>query len=191
MKQEDKKVIIFSAPSGAGKTSIVRYLLGTDLPLAFSISATTRKARGEEQHGKDYYFLSQDEFQDKITNHDFIEYEEVYPGCFYGSLKEELERIWAGGHKVLFDIDVQGGINLKEQLGDRALAIFVAAPSMDDLEKRLRGRKTDSDEVIAMRLKKAASEIELARHFDITILNDELERACKEAYTKISEFIER
>lgn len=140
------RVIIFSAPSGSGKSTIVNYLLSLDLGLEFSISATCRAPRGEEQHGKEYYFFSTDEFRQRIGKDDFLEWEEVYPGCYYGTLKSELERIWKAGHAVVFDVDVVGGMNIKKIFGDQALSIFVKAPSVEVLRQRLVGRGTDSME---------------------------------------------
>jgi guanylate kinase len=148
-----KKVIIFSAPSGAGKSTIVNHLLKKDLGLEFSISATCRAPRGQEVHGKEYYFFTQEEFKDRIATGEFLEHEEVYPGCFYGTLKSEVERIWAAGHTVLFDVDVLGGINLKKQLGNEAMSIFIQPPSVAVLRERLIGRATDSIEKIEERVK--------------------------------------
>ena len=142
------KVIIFSAPSGSGKSTIVNYLLSRGLGLEFSISATCRSPRGEERHGKEYYFFSTDEFRQKIDKDDFLEWEQVYPGCYYGTLKSELERIWAKGHTVVFDVDVVGGVNIKKIFGERALSIFVQAPSVEVLRQRLESRGTDSAEKI-------------------------------------------
>lgn len=183
------KLIIFSAPSGAGKTTIVRRLLA-DLPvLQFSVSATTRAARGEEQHGKDYYFLSKDDFLHKIANHEFVEFEEVYEGTFYGTLRAEIERIWAEGKQVIFDVDVVGGLHLKKKFGERALAVFVQPPSVEILAQRLTSRGTDSQESLQKRIAKAEQELAYAHQFDVVILNDDLEKACKEAFEKVSAFI--
>lgn len=184
-----KKVIIFSAPSGAGKSTIVNYLLQKNLGLEFSISATCRAPRGQEVHGKEYYFFSQEEFKDRIAAGDFLEYEEVYPGCFYGTLKSEVERIWAAGHTVLFDVDVLGGINLKKQLGDEAMAIFIQPPSVATLRERLIGRATDSIEKIEERVAKAEYELTFAERFDQVVVNDQLEKAFQETEQIVREFL--
>lgn len=179
MGEVSGKLIIFSAPSGAGKTTIVQHLLKTFPQLEFSVSATSRAARGEEQNGVDYYFLSPDEFRERISKNEFVEWEEVYAGQFYGTLRSEVERIWRKGHHVIFDVDVKGGLNLKKQFGDKALSIFVMPPSVEALEQRLRSRGTESDEKIRMRMSKAKHELEFATQFDKLILNDKLERALK------------
>lgn len=189
-KLSAQKIIIFSAPSGAGKSSIVHHLLKEGLPLAFSISATTRKPRGKEKHGEDYYFLEEADFRKKIEEDAFIEYEEVYPGRFYGSLKTELVRIWNNNQIVLFDIDVHGGMRLKKLFGDQALSIFVKPPSVEELERRLKGRATDTEEAIKERVTKANIELGFANHFDLIILNENLETACEEAFQVVSKFIE-
>ena len=185
-----RRSVIFSAPSGAGKTTIVRHLLGLpELNLAFSVSATTRALRGSEVHGHDYYFLSQSEFHTHIENGDLVEWEEVYPGKFYGTLKSELERLWEQGKTVVFDVDVVGGSNLKNVLGEDALAIFIQPPSLDVLRSRLEGRGTESPERIDERMAKASWEMEQKGHFDRILINDDLLRACEtaadwiEAYT--------
>ncbi|MBI9066071.1 MAG: guanylate kinase [Salinivirgaceae bacterium] len=183
------KLIIFSAPSGSGKTTIVRHLLDTGFNLEFSISACNRAPRGQEVHGKDYYFLTTEDFQQKIKNNEFVEWEEVYEGRFYGTLKSEVERIWKKGNHVLFDVDVVGGVNLKKQFADKALAVFVMPPSIDILEQRLNGRATDSKEEIAKRVAKAEEEIAYARHFDHTLLNDNLEAAKNEAEELLTAFL--
>ncbi|WP_343749007.1 guanylate kinase [Fluviicola sp.] len=183
------KCIIFSAPSGAGKTTIVQHLLGKMPELAFSISACSRDPRGEEEHGKHYYFLGIEGFKQKIADEAFIEWEEVYTNNFYGTLKSELERIWADGKTVVFDVDVVGGLNLKRIIGKNALAIFVQPPSFEALEQRLRSRSTETEEKIAMRLAKAQIELDRAPDFDYILLNDELLRACKEAETLVRNFI--
>jgi guanylate kinase len=185
------KLIIFSAPSGSGKTTIVRYLLEQIPELAFSISATSREPRGKEVHRKDYYFLSDDEFNARVENNEFLEWEEVYNGTKYGTLKMEVERLWEAGKHVVFDIDVVGGLNLKKQFSDRALAIYVQAPNIAELEKRLRKRGTETDEKIDMRLRKAEEEAKRAPEFDLVIVNDDLERAKQEALKAISEFIDK
>ncbi len=184
-----KKVIIFSAPSGAGKSTIVNHLLKKDLGLEFSISATCRAPRGQEIHGREYYFFTQEEFKDRIASGEFLEYEEVYPGCFYGTLKSEVERIWAAGHTVLFDVDVLGGLNLKKQLGEEAMAIFIQPPSVDALRERLIGRATDSMEKIEERVAKAEYELTFAERFDQVVVNDRLEEAFQEAEQIVREFL--
>ncbi len=183
------KCVIFSAPSGAGKTTIVQYLLGKIPELAFSISACSRDPRGEEENGKHYYFLGIEGFRQKIESGELVEWEEVYTDNFYGTLSSELERIWSDGKTVIFDVDVVGGLNLKKIMGDNALAIFVQPPSFEDLERRLRFRSTETEEKIAMRLEKAHIELDRAPEFDYILLNDELERACKEAEEVIRKFI--
>lgn len=183
------KVIIFSAPSGSGKSTIVNYLLSLDLGLEFSISATCRSPRGEEQHGKEYYFFSTDEFRQRIGKDDFLEWEEVYPGCYYGTLKSELERIWKAGHAVVFDVDVVGGVNIKKIFGDQALSIFVKAPSVEVLRQRLVGRGTDSMEKIEQRVAKAEYEMTFADKFDVVIVNDNLETALAEAEKAVRDFL--
>ncbi|CEN49251.1 guanylate kinase [Capnocytophaga canis] len=186
------KLIIFSAPSGSGKSTIVRHLLGKEsLNLAFSISATSRAPRGEEQHGKEYYFLSVEEFRKRIENNDFLEWEEVYAGNFYGTLKSEVERLWGLGKTVVFDIDVVGGLRIKEQFPEQSLAIFVKPPSIKELEKRLRARQTETEEKIKMRLGKAAIELEAAPKFDVIIENDILEKALQDAENVIVNFINK
>ncbi len=183
------KLLIFSAPSGAGKSTIVQHLLGKGFDLEFSISATSRAPRGAEQHGREYYFLSPDEFRQRIANNEFIEYEEVYQDCFYGTLKSEVERISALGKNTIFDVDVVGGVNIKTMYGPRALSIFVQPPSVEELEKRLIGRGTDSPEKIAQRLAKASLELTYAPKFDVVLVNDNLETCKMEAEKIISEFL--
>ena len=185
------KLIIFSAPSGAGKTTIVSHLLKRDLNMGFSISATSRAPRGTEVDGKDYYFLSVDEFKNKIAKDDFLEWEEVYPGCFYGTLKSEVERICKNGQNILFDVDVVGGSHIKAIYGDKALAVFVQPPSVIELEKRLIARSTDTKEVIARRVAKAAKELEFSSLFDVILINDNLEIALQEAEEKVVEFLNK
>lgn len=185
------KLIVFSAPSGSGKTTIVRHLLKQQaLDLDFSISATSRESRGTEIHGKDYYFISAEEFQKHIENDDFIEWEEVYTNNYYGTLKNEVERIWKLGKHVIFDIDVIGGLNIKHKFPKQTLAIFVQPPSIDEMERRLRGRNTDSEEKIKERVAKAAKEMKYAKDFDVILVNDNLETAKKEAYKLVKKFIE-
>lgn len=190
-KELEGKLIIFSAPSGSGKTTIVRHLLNK-FPdkIAFSISASTREPRGNEVDGKDYYFISQEEFLHRIAQEQFIEFEEVYSGTFYGTLKSELERIWAQGKQVIFDIDVIGGLRLKRKFGDRALAIFVHPPSLEILESRLRGRGTDSEEKIRERVEKAKNELDYAPKFDVVLTNNELTEAFAQAEDLLVKFIE-
>jgi guanylate kinase len=185
------KLIIFSAPSGSGKTTIVRYLLNRGLPLEFSISACTREPRENEKYGRDYYFISVNEFKKKVRNKEFIEWEEVYPGKFYGTLKSELKRIWNAGKNVVFDVDVAGGLNLKKQFVDNALAIFVMPPTIEELEKRLINRGTDSDTVIRIRLKKARKEFTFAKNFDFVLINDDLDKAEKKAFEVVTEFLKK
>ncbi len=183
------KLIIFSAPSGAGKSTLVNYLLTRNLNMEFSISATSRLPRGEEQHGKEYYFLTPDEFRTKVKNNEFLEYEEVYENCFYGTLRSEVDRIISQGKNVVFDIDVVGGLNVKKQYGDQALAVFIAPPSVEELEQRLRGRGTDSPEKIEERINKAEYELSFAPKFDVVIVNDDLEKAKSEAETVLRKFL--
>ncbi len=183
------KVIIFSAPSGAGKSTIVNHLLGRGLGLEFSVSATCRLPRGKEVHGKEYYFFSVEEFRERIAAGEFLEYEEVYPGCFYGTLLSEVERIWAKGHTVLFDVDVVGGVNIKEKFGARALSVFVQPPSVEELERRLIGRGTDAPEKIRERVEKAEYEMSFAPRFDTVIVNDDLPAALAEAERKVKAFL--
>jgi guanylate kinase len=186
------KCVIFSAPSGAGKTTIVRQLLQRpDLKLEFSISATSRPLRGNEQDGNDYYFLTSEIFRNKISAGDFVEWEEVYTGTLYGTLKSELQRIWQQQRHVAFDVDVKGGLNLKKLFKENALAIFVKPPSLQELEQRLRNRGTETEEKIAQRLARAEFELSLAPQFDVQLINDVLERAVEEAYIKIKEFLNK
>jgi guanylate kinase len=183
------KLIIFSAPSGAGKTTIVKHLLQSGLPLEFSISACSRKPRTGEVNGRDYYFLSEEEFRQKIQNNEFIEWEEVYAGNYYGTLRSEIERIWAKGKHVLFDIDVKGGVNLKKLFPNKTLSIFVEPPSVEELERRLIGRSTDDEETIRKRVDKAVYELGFADQFDVVIVNDILAEAQKKAIKIVSDFI--
>ena len=176
----DNKVIIFSAPSGAGKSTIVGHLLGLYPELEFSISATSRAPRGQERHGVEYYFFSADEFRKMIAEDKFVEYEEVYSGSFYGTLRSEVERIWAKGHAIVFDIDVQGGVNLKRIFGDQALSVFIQAPSVDVLRERLVGRGTDTEEAIKGRLTRARQEYLEADFYDYIIINDDADVAADE-----------
>jgi guanylate kinase len=176
------KAIIFSAPSGSGKTTIVRHLLANNADLGFSISASTRDKRGRtEQHGKDYYFLTPQEFKERIDRNEFIEWEEVYPGNYYGTLKKEIERVWQEGKNVIFDVDVKGGINLKKYFGNRALAVFVKVPSVEVLRQRLASRGTETDEAISARVFKAEFEMSFHHHFDVVLLNQNKEQTLAEA----------
>lgn len=184
------KCVIFSAPSGAGKTTIVKHLLTNDLlNLQFSISACSRPARPGEEDTKDYYFLDVDTFKKRINEGAFIEWEEVYKDNFYGTLKSEIERIWGEGKNVIFDVDVVGGLNLKEHFGDKALAVFVMPPSVEALETRLRSRQTETEEKIQTRMSKAKTELDYANKFDTILLNDELSRALKIAEEKVYNFL--
>lgn len=185
------KLIIFSAPSGAGKSTIVRHLLTQDLNLQFSISATSRLPRGEEKDGVEYFFLTPEEFKKRIAHGDFLEYEEVYPDRFYGTLKSEVDRILAEGKNVVFDIDCIGGLNVKKIYGDRALSIFVMPPSVQELRNRLEKRGTDKPEVIERRLAKAEYEMSFAPQFDAVVNNDDFDRAKQEVYDLIKKFIHR
>jgi guanylate kinase len=183
------KLIIFSAPSGAGKTTIVKHLLRQNLGLEFSISAASREKRPNEVHGRDYYFLSSDEFKSRIKNNEFIEWEEVYENHFYGTLKSEVDRIWNNGNSVIFDVDVIGGLNIKKQYGDKALAVFVMPPSIEELKKRLNARSTESPENLRKRIEKAEAEISFSERFDKVIVNDILDKALIEATNLVSEFL--
>jgi len=183
------KLIIFSAPSGSGKTSIVKEILKTDIPFGFSISATSRPPRVGEKHAKDYYFLTVDEFKKGIANDDFLEWEEVYLNQFYGTLKAEVERIRSEGKNVIFDIDVVGGLNVKKYYKEEALSIFIKAPSIHELEKRLSGRGTEDKESLQKRLDKAEHEMTFAPQFDIVIVNDQLDIAVKECLNQVVDFV--
>lgn len=183
------KLVIISAPSGAGKTTIVKYLLKHGLNLEFSISATTRKIRGNETDGKEYLFLTVEEFRKKIENGDFAEWEEVYKDHYYGTLKSEIERIWRSGKHVLFDVDVRGGINLKKIFGRKAISIFIKPPSVSELEKRLLTRGTDSPEKIKMRVMKAEEEMKSEAGFDYVVINEHLEKAQAEVFNMVRNFI--
>jgi guanylate kinase len=185
------KLVIFSAPSGAGKTTIVHHLLKKFPQLAFSVSATTRERRGEEVHGKDYYFINKEEFLHRIAQKEFVEFEEVYADNFYGTLRSEIERLWAEGKHVIFDIDVEGGLHLKKKFGEQALAVFVQPPSLEVLIDRLRGRATDSAEKLKERIAKAEKELLYADKFDLVLQNNQLETACNEAEKLVSAFLEK
>ncbi len=183
------KLIVFSAPSGSGKTTIVHHLLNEDkLNLDFSISATSREKRGQEVDGKDYYFLSLEEFKKHIDKDDFLEWEEVYSNKFYGTLKSEAERIWSEGKHAIFDIDVVGGLRIKEKFPEKTLAVFVKPPSLEIMEKRLRSRETETEEKIQERLAKAEKELSYAEQFDIILVNDDLDTAKEEAENLVRKF---
>ena len=185
------KLIIFSAPSGSGKSTIINYLLTQNLNLSFSISATSRAPRGTEQNGVEYFFLTPEEFKQRIANDEFLEYEEVYKDRFYGTLKAQVAKQLAAGQNVIFDVDVVGGCNIKKFYGDRALSVFIQPPSLEELRKRLTGRGTDAPEVIESRLAKATFELSYAEKFDVVIVNDNLEKAQEEALKTIRDFIQQ
>lgn len=184
-----EKMIIVSAPSGAGKSTLVNHLIKKGFPLEFSVSATSRRPRGEEKDGKEYYFITAAEFRRRIADDEFAEWEEVYPDHYYGTLRSEIDRIWKAGRCIIFDVDVQGGVNLKKIFGNKALSIFIMPPSVKELEKRLIGRGTDTPEKIKMRVDKAAEEMSLAPLFDVVILNDTLDRAGREIEEAVSQFL--
>ena len=184
------KVIIVSAPSGAGKTSIVRHLLEQVPDLKFSISATTRPKRDYEIDGKDYYFLTPEQFKERLANDEFLEWQEVYADQFYGSLKSEVERIWSNGQAVIFDVDVLGGLNIKKFYGDEALSVFIEPPTMEELENRLKNRGTENDASLKKRLSKAEYELSFARQFDRIVLNDDLKTAQQEMIDLVRDFLE-
>jgi len=184
------RLIIVSAPSGAGKTTIVKGILDTGLNLEFSVSACSRPKRPNEENGKDYYFLTVEEFERKILRNEFIEWEEVYKDHYYGTLKSEVERIWNKGNHVIFDVDVEGGLNIKKIYKDIALAIFIMPPSVEELDKRLRSRSTEKEEDLHTRISKAKHELTYAFSFDKIILNDDLEKAKQETEEVIKEFLE-
>lgn len=191
MKYSNKKIVIITAPSGAGKTSITRYLLKQFPQLAFSISAATRSPRGTEQHGKDYYFMSVEEFKNHIRQNDFMEWEMVYEGKYYGTLKSEMERIWSLHQVPMLDIDVKGAIHIQQQYPHNSLSLFIEPPSVEELKKRLVSRGTESAESLAARVNKASYEIGFKHHFDHVIINDQLEKACQEAASLIGSFLQR
>ena len=187
---EGGKLIIFAAPSGSGKTTIVEYLLKQEeLNLAFSVSATSRPRRGKEKHGENYYFMTTNEFKKHIKNDDFLEWEEVYRDNFYGTLKSEVERLWAEGKNVIFDIDVAGGLRIKRKYPNKTLAVFVKPPSVDELKIRLKNRSTESEDKINMRIAKASVELATAPQFDIVIKNYDLDSALNEAHDLVANFI--
>jgi guanylate kinase len=189
MSDMNGKVIIFSAPSGAGKSTLIQYLLTCGFEMEFSVSATSRASRGNEQNGKEYYFLTPDEFRQKIANDEFLEFEEVYPNCYYGTLKSEVERITQKGKNIVLDLDVVGGINIKKIYGENAISIFIAPPSIDALLQRLIDRNTDSAEMIDKRVGKANFELTFASQFDVVVVNDNLEQAKIEAKNAIDRFL--
>ena len=191
MKKDKRKgkVIIVSAPSGSGKTSIVKYILRHQPELEFSISATSRPPRDGEINGVDYYFMTADEFREKIDNDDFVEWEEVYENIFYGTLRSEIRRIWDKGRHIIFDVDVKGGISLKREFGERAISLFIEPPGIDELRKRLIKRGTDHPEEIEMRINKANDEMTDAVSFDKVLINDNLDKACREALTVCKGFL--
>ena len=186
------KLLIFSAPSGSGKSTIVQWLMKEhpELRLAFSISATSRAPRGTEKHGVEYFFLTSQEFKERIERGEFLEYEEVYAGLYYGTLKEAVERQLAEGFNVVFDVDVKGGVNIKKYFGDRAKSLFIQPPSVEELRRRLIGRATDSMEKIEERLSKAAFEMTFAKDFDHIVVNDDLDKAKEETLSLIQDFLE-
>lgn len=187
---EGGRLIVFSAPSGSGKTTIVRYLLEqSDLNLAFSVSATSRPRRPREKHGEHYYFMTVSEFKQHIKNGDFLEWEEVYRDNFYGTLKSEVDRLWADGKNVIFDIDVVGGLRIKKKFPDRTLAVFVKPPSVDELKIRLKKRSTESEDKINMRIAKASVELATAPQFDFIIRNYELDTALKESHELVAAYL--
>lgn len=186
---DNRKAILFSAPSGSGKTTIIRQILQQFDCFEFSISATSRQPREGERHGVDYYFLSPEEFAARVDKGEFLEWEEVYAGTRYGTLKSEIDRIWDNGHVIIFDVDVKGGMNIKKYFGDDALALFVMPPSIEELERRLRSRGTESEESIMKRLGRSAAELEESVHFDRTIVNDDLQRAVAETAGLIREYL--
>ncbi|MBL1280879.1 MAG: guanylate kinase [Fluviicola sp.] len=185
------KCIIFSAPSGAGKTTIVHHLLEQNFGLEFSVSACSREPRPQEVDGSDYYFLGVEKFKELIEKDAFVEWEEVYSNNFYGTLKSEMERIWSEGKTVIFDVDVIGGLNLKKQFQDDAFAVFVQPPSYEELEKRLRGRSTESEEKINQRMEKAHKEMAFSSEFDAVLINDNLKEACNKAEQLVGEFLQK
>ena len=190
MAKDNRKVVIFSAPSGSGKSTVVNHILGLHPELEFSISAASRAPRGNEQNGVEYYFMTADEFRSRIAADEFVEYEEVYAGSYYGTLKSEVERIWNKGNAIIFDVDVKGGVSLKKYFGDRALSIFIQAPSVQVLRERLVGRGTDSAEAIERRVAKAAEEMTYADKFDRILINDDLSKAYADAEQMVGDFLD-
>lgn len=186
---DNRKAVIFSAPSGSGKSTIVSHILKLHPELKFSVSAASRAPRGDEKNGVAYWFISADEFRKRIADNEFVEYEEVYPGSFYGTLKSEVERIWDNGDAIIFDVDVKGGVNLKKYFGDRALSVFIQAPSVEVLRQRLVSRATDSPDAIERRVAKAAEEMTYADKFDHIIVNDDLQKAYADAEKLVDDFL--
>ena len=184
-----EKLVIFSAPSGSGKTTVVRHLLDTNPNLQFSVSATTRKKRPNEVHGKDYYFLTQDEFESKLANGEFLEYEQVYDGLYYGTLKSEVERIWDNNKSVIFDVDVVGGLNIKRIYGKKALAVFLRPPSVEELMERLKRRETEVEHELEQRIGKANEELKYEKEFDIVLINNILAHTLKETESIVNYFL--
>ncbi|MCB0708755.1 MAG: guanylate kinase [Chitinophagaceae bacterium] len=191
MANLNNKIIIITAPSGAGKTSITRHLMKVFPQLAFSVSAATRSPRGNEQNGVDYHFISTEEFQEKIRHNEFIEWEMVYEGKYYGTLKSEMEKIWSQGKIPVLDIDVKGAIHVQQQFPESSLSIFIQAPSIDELQKRLQSRGTETAQSLAARVNKASYELSFKNHFNKIIINDQLQRACTEAESIVAAFISR
>lgn len=190
MSSNHRKLVVFSAPSGSGKTTIVKHLLKKFPNLGFSISACTRDKRGRtEENGKDYYFLTPEDFRKRIENHEFVEWEEVYEGAFYGTLKSEIDRIWDEGRSVIFDVDVKGGLSLKEYYQEKALTVFVKVPSLEVLKTRLHGRGTDSEDSISRRLFKVNFEMGFQDQFDVILVNDDLEATLKKAEELVEKFL--
>ena len=189
--ENNQKVIIFSAPSGSGKSTIIDHLLKRVPNMEFSISATSRKPRAGEENGREYYFLSHDEFKQRVAAGDFVEWVEVYEGTCYGTLKSEIERIWQKGNVVIFDVDVLGGVSLKEIFGDKALSIFIQPPSVEELEKRLRNRGTETEESLRKRIERAEMELQYSSKHDVTVINDDLEKAVNQTETIVNNFLNR
>ena len=185
----ENKIILFCGPSGSGKTTISQYLLKNNSNLCFSVSATTREKRDNEKDGEDYYFISKEEFEKKIANNEFIEWEEVYHGIFYGTLKSEIERIWAMNKSAIFDVDVMGGLNIKNQYGDKALAVFVMPPSIEILKERLIARKSETPDSLDKRIAKATVEMGYSNQFERKIINDNLDESCRHAQEMLDEFL--
>ncbi|MGM9738778.1 MAG: guanylate kinase [Candidatus Cryptobacteroides sp.] len=185
----NNKVIIFSAPSGSGKSTIVNHILSRHPEMEFSVSATSRQPRGSERDGVEYHFFTADEFRRLIAEDKFVEYEEVYPGSFYGTLKSEVQKIWDRGNVIIFDVDVKGGVNLKKYFGDKALSVFIQAPSVEELRRRLIARGTDSGEAIEKRVAKASEEMTYADRFDYVLVNDDLDKAFREADSLVDIFL--